>query len=419
MGKRHWISLGAGISLSAVLIVAVVRPWNAGQYVEAQYNGRFTQVTIDYSSDPSPDEVGYQLGTKLLQVVPDFEAVLETFVSTLTKDQYEQYMQIASLIRPQIPKNYQLEIDGMSRALSGATAANVAGDKKVTRDELYLINLYVDIRGGECCALAAYADGCTTGTSASARLLDWPYFDLVAKLHCVTKIVHANGTYMSVGFAGLNGCLTGVNGKNVFGGILFTHTGKKFTYTSPHSILFDLRSCLENGFDLQATAKTLLRSDVSYVMNSVIALSDEKYSGVVENDFSPPAGSTQPCRGFRVDSSALNPGVSWGVTSRIAAVNGFVLKGAFDNVSTQPYNAKRWNNIRTFLAKTGTKSTPDDIRSIISWYSGSQPGDFNNGDIYDQYTEQIVLYQPGMLGVFFREYGKPLPLKPDFITIRY
>ncbi len=61
----------------------------------------------------------------------------------------------------------------------------------------------------------------------------------------------------------------------------------------------------------------------------------------------------------------------------------------------------------------------------MTYSTGKQPGDFHDGDIYDDYTKHIALFtvsgsgdkKSGSLDVFFCPREGSLPLKPDFVNV--
>ncbi len=141
--------------------------------VEINRNGAFTEVIIDFN-DSNHKEVWSLYIQKLLTVFPNLEADYDAWlVRSMDRKTYSDRLQKLQYLKPQVPKEYQDEIEGMASNFSGGTD-NIRGDGKLSIDELYYINLYVDIimtRG--CSVISVFGPSSVTGKNMVARLVDW------------------------------------------------------------------------------------------------------------------------------------------------------------------------------------------------------------------------------------------------------
>jgi len=111
-------------------------------------------------------------------------------------------------------------------------------------------------------------------------------------------------------------------------------------------------------------------------------IADKNTAKVLENDF-------ERNRALRVFDSELNPGVSWEISDAITVVNGFVLKGNYDNFTVHPDNYERWANFKTMLTQEDDTVDIDWVRTIMSYH---KPGGNHYGDIYNVGTVQSMAY---------------------------
>ena len=121
-------------------------------------------------------------------------------------------------------------------------------------------------------------------------------------------------------------------------------------------------------------------------------------------------------RALRISTSGLNAGISWGHNFSLASVNAFMLNGNFNNYITAS-NTNRWKSITDNLS---IPASPDDIKNLMS-YNGidGRPGDMADGDLYNSYSQMIIIFQADNLDleIFFRPRSGILPDNPIFQSV--
>ncbi len=415
---------------------------------------QYLEITMDYSTGITAQEMGVLLGKAYLEKIPMLPQMFDMLIARLAEDKKVQCSELINTALEMIPHlqstrilnqngTYLDEINGIGSVLVNADK-DICGDGKLSLNELYLVNLFLDVLGGEkyytpdkkrtklkagaCNGISIYGTQSETGGTLTGRILDWADAVAMCGMHTVTIIKYKKKTIVSVGFVGIQGLITGISTDYIFAGLLYSHTGKKFSYSSPHSLLFDLRYALENYSTLNDAANYTINLQFDYMMNNLLLFSDAEMGVIVENDFTQTAENTQR-RAIRASDSELNKGIAWDFSSAVATVNGFALKGQFDNFTTQDYNYKRWKSFRSQLYEKmqnkDKKVSQEGLKAIMTYYTGNQPGDFHDGDIYDDFTKHIALFTVsgtgdhkfGSLEVFFCPKEGTLPLNPDFVTV--
>ncbi len=412
----------------------------------------YLEITMDYSTGISAQNMGVLLGKAYLKEIPVLPMIFDSLIAQLAASKNVSSSDLIKTALEMIPHlqstkilsgkgTYLDELNGIASVLVNSDK-DESGDGKLSLNEFYLVNLFLDVLGGEkyykpdkkrkklksgaCNGISISASRSSTGGTLTGRILDWADAEAMCGMHTVTVIKYKKKTVVTVGFIGIQGLITGINTDYIFAGLLYSHTGKKFSYSNPHSLLFDLRYALENFSTLEDAARYTINRDFDYMMNNLLLFSDADIGLIVENDFTENAMKTER-RAIRTYESKLNTGIEWGFSSAVATVNGFVLKGQYDNFTTQDYNYNRWDSFRTQLDKNmqDKKVTPEGLQGIMTYYKENQPGDFHDGDIYDDYTKHIALFsvfrtkgkRTAGLNVFFCPAKKALPLKPAFVTV--
>ncbi len=135
----------------------------------------YYEVTLDYTIGASHYVMGQQLMKKILTAVPNFEQLMDSYIAELVPDQTTYYIMLGRVedIKPQIPQDYQDEIDGMASQLSGGNV-NTMDDGKLSKSELYELELFTDVgRSTQCSGISVYGPRSATGNPMTARVLDW------------------------------------------------------------------------------------------------------------------------------------------------------------------------------------------------------------------------------------------------------
>ncbi len=389
--------------------------------------GNYYQVTIDYTSGISHFDMGVELGQKMLQTKPDYEQLMDSYIAEYGQSNYNTYISRVHDIKPQMHQAYQDEIDGMASQLSGGNV-NSMGDNKLSKDELYLLQLITDVPySTQCSGISVYGARSETSHPMTARLMDWDDGSKhqLAQVQAVTTIKYNdNKTNCLIGYGCKSICLigylghltmiTGFNSDGVFAGIVGSGTGAAYSSTNKYSYATDLRYALENSATLSEVASYVTNPSRNYTNNHNVILSDIQTSKILENNFS--GTGTKMQRELRSDTSALNPGITWGFTDAVAVVNSFLLQGNHDNHTRESSNINRWQSFKTQLQKYGDTITLDELKLIASFDNNDGPGSQSSGDIYNRGMQHIVLFQPDNfhLEVAFRPKSGILPADPVF-----
>lgn len=397
---------------------------NAHNGVAITDKGNYYNVILDFGKGLNHRQIGEEYAKRIKIVIPEFEILIDSFISDITSNsnRYKYMLLRAGDIKPQIPQDYKDEIDGMASVFSGGTE-NVRGDNKISIDELYFYNLIPDvIRQTQCLAVSVFGLRSATHKAMIARILDWfgGISNQTAKIQSVTAIKYGDRTVYSVGYIGYMGMITGFNDKGIFAAILDSPTGVLYSSVGKHSYPMDLRFALGSRTTLDGVADYMKDPSRDYAFNHLIFISDPDESKVLENNLSGKGKNMQ--RTLRNFDSPLNKGIIWGIGDSIGTVNSFLLEGNHDNHTSNKNNTKRWENIKTQLLAKGEEVTLDELKEVASFHKGSRPGSIDRGDLYNNTTQQIVIFEPHTfnLDIFFRPpnaASSSLPAIPIFENI--
>jgi hypothetical protein len=385
--------------------------------VNINWNGIFTKVIMDFN-DSTHKEMWALYIEKLLQVFPTLEADYDGWLANgMDRVTYNNRLEKLQYLKPQVPKEYQDEIEGMASRFSGGTT-NIQGDGKLSIDELYYVSLYIDIiMTGGCSAISVFGPASVTGRNMIARLVDWyPRTDnAVFTIRNGDKSIVIIGRHLSI-MAG-----TAFNEDGVFAALMAGGSPPAVDFESkPYgSVAVDIRYALENYSTFEGVAKYL--SDREYTFSHQIFLADSRTGKVLENNL-----IDGGIRGLRGVDSPLGKGIDWEFDNALAAVNTFFLEENYRGHWVDP----RWTNLRRQIATKLRNSqegevdkvTLNELKEIATFYNRSEhdayPGS-SIGDIYNSSTQHIVLFEPDTfhVEVFFRN-ESPSPIKkPTFITV--
>jgi len=276
-------------------------------------------------------DIGQDYARKTLQAVPGWEAIVASYIWEIVNFggfNYNELLNRVNDIKPQIPQDYRDELEGFYSMLSN-TADNIMGDNKVSKDELYLINLIPDIIDySQCSAVSVFGGLSATGSTITGRNLDWSdgLGHEFAQLQAVVIIKNGSQSVCLIGYLGFMGAITALNDNGVFAGILLSPL-VGYDSTDKRSYPFDIRYVLENYSTLDDVADYLKDVSRKYTFSHLVFLSDATVSKVVENDVS----DTINDGSVRVYDSMLNASVeAWppAIDFSIGAVNSFVLDGS-------------------------------------------------------------------------------------------
>lgn len=396
-------------------------------------HGTYFAVSLDYTA-ATPRQVGESYGRAIRTRVPEFERLWDSYIKEMGVNWivYQIVMRRVRQLRKQMPAAYCEEIDGIASQLTGGKH-NRFGDGKVSRDELYMLNLIGDVsRVSQCCAVGVYGARTRDGQPICGRNLDWPdgQKHQLAQLQTVTTFKHGDRSLVTIGCIGFQALATGFNNKGVFAGVLDSGTGAKYKTKKRRSYLFDLRTALLNSSKLEEVAAFMASEEKKYVFNHLIVLADKQSSAVLENNFSGAAENHR--RALRHPEDELHRGMEWGISDAVGAVNCFVLRGNCDNhinpfdacavrkgATDRDMNTPRWQTMRLKLAELGEKVDTEGVKSILSYYHPETRGDMYKGDLYNTFTFQSIVFRPDTLEleVAFRPKDGTMPAKPNFQPI--
>ncbi len=388
--------------------------------VSMVHKGSHFEVVLDYTAGTSHYEMGKAYGAAILEAVPDYESLFDSYLADMTRDNQDLdfLLQRVKDIKPQMEQDYADEIEGIASNFSGG-ADSIRGDGKLSAEELFLINLFPDVaRGTQCSAVSVYGQRSETGETITARILDWVNGtkNQLSRMHAVVTYKNDNKSIVTIGYLGFMGTVSGFNDDKVFGAILDAGTGAAYSSSSKYSYPMDLRYALEHYQTMDEVAAYLTSPDREYAFSHLIFMSDPTESKVLENNVS---GQANSLRDVRTEESEFNGKIVWGISDSIGSVNSFLLKGNFNNHSLNLFNTARYESMKDALESKGEEVTVDELKSVASYYGGEAPGEQTNGDLYNLGTQQIILFEPGelKLEVFFRPIDNVLPAVPQFEEI--
>ncbi len=382
--------------------------------------GTHFEVQQDYTQSTSHFEMGELLYEQILISIPDYENLIDSYLAELfpSPEIYAFVLSRVDDIKPQIPVRYRDEIDGMCSKASGTEA--VAGDGKLSADEIYLMQLLPDVaRTTECSGISVYGSRSASGSLMTARILDWyeGSKNQLAQIQSVTTVKYGTKSLCMIGYLGFVGILTAFNSDGVFTAILDSPSEYPYSSANKHSYINDIRFALENYGTVADEASFLSGTERKYTYNHLVLLSDKNTAGVLENNFSGTGSNVR--RALRTDSSSLNPGITWGFNNAVAAVNSFLLSGNLDNHTPFSNNTARWESFINEMQRCGDDITIDELKQIVSHVNNNGPATPSDSDLYNLNTQQIIIFQPSdfHLEVSFRPKQGSLPKTPVFETI--
>ncbi len=376
----------------------------------------YYDVVMDYGSGLSPRQMGQALGEKIQQKMPEYEALVDSYLLEITgnkEEVYQEFLRRANVIKAHIDPAYREEIEGLASQFSGGTS-NVRGDKKLSRDECFLLNLIPDAaRGSMCNALAIFGPRSETKKTLVERTLDWHAGSQhqSSRIQAVLTIRNGNKSVCLIGYLGFLGAITGFNGEGIFAGILDSPTGGPYAAEGKRSYPMDIRWALENKTTLNAVADVLLDPAKKYAYNHLIVLADKNTAKILENNMN-------GLRALRSDTSALNKGPGWGFPNAVGAVNAFMLKDNAENFHS--YDTARWASMKNELKSKGEVVTFKELKEISSFcVKGQGLGSQKQGSLYSHQTQQIILFAPAemKLEIFFCPRDGTLPAMPSFLPV--
>ncbi len=396
----------------------------SGQWVSIINNGTYYSVMLDMTTAPSRIDVGKEYAEMILKVEPDFEEIIDSYLYEMSSQMdFKTLLASTKNIIPNVPQEFRDEIDGIALALSGKKDS--LDDGALSRNEIYMANMLPDVmRPFACSGLSVYGSLSETGSTITARALDWNggSDSQLCKIQAVITIKNGTKSMCLIGYLGNMGVISAINDDKVFASILDSPTMGTYSSVNKRSYVMDLRYALENETSLDAVAAYMINSPAKYTFNHNIFLSNSSTSKVVEYNFNGYpllGGNYSPA--VRDDTSVLRDDAKWSHKNSICVVNSFVLKDHFNNHNNSmaadltALNYLRWNNFSVLLAEKGAVVTKDELKQIISYKDPVN----SKGDIYVKSNQQLIIVEPGklLMDVYFRPV-KGQSLNPEFVPIQ-
>ncbi len=386
--------------------------------------GNYFSVVLDFTKGLSHREIGKEFARGILLAVPDYEALVDSYIAeNLFKSEYNEAFWRVDDIKKQIKKEYREEIEGMSEVFSGGDK-NVRGDNKISKDEFFMFNLFLDvIRSTQCSFVSVFGSQSATGKTITGRILDWYGGDKnqLPRIQAVITMKNPTGSICSIGYMGFMGIITGFNDRKIFAAVQESTSGAAYSAAGKRSYPLDLRYALENTDKMKNTIGFMMDENKQYAVNHLIVFSDPDESKVLENNFSGRGTGTERVRrAVRTDESRLNKGVLWGIKDAVASVNSFILEGSTDNHTRNKFNTRRWKYIKEQLSGKQSKFLPEDIKNIMTYTKGSPRALLDTKYLYTKATLSMTLFQPDTLSLevyFFPRNTLKVPNKPTFEKI--
>lgn len=395
--------------------------------VTIQDCGTHFDVVIDLENGATHRQIGEEYGELLVNHVPQFEKELDSYLTEFARHWFifKIGLRRVGQIKPQLSQDYKDEIDGIASRLTGGTT-NKLGDGRISKDELYLYNLLGDVaRLFQCSTLAVYGESSSSGQTIVGRNFDWPpgRKNQLSQVQSVVTVKDKEKSIVNVACLGFQGAVTAFNKYGVFASVNDSPTGAHYSAKKRRSYLLDLRQALEENRTIDGVAKFMTDRGKLYSCNHLITLAEADKAVILENNVGRKKG--EPVRAIRASDSKMHDDVDWGIPDSIGCVNCFRLKAADDNRLSafkkkrkRDPNSGRWENLRSQLKQHGPKVTVDGVKEIMSFHHPHSASIYN-GDIYNRYTVQSVVFEPNSLklNVAFRRRDGILQPRLSFVEL--
>lgn len=381
--------------------------------------GSHLEMVVDYTTGISQYEMGKEIAQKILQFLPKIEQLADKSLDyRANRLPYAICLSRLNDIKPQVPQEYQDEIDGIASIIC-TSDSTIRNDGKLSKEEMYLSFLSSEIFAyGECSSISVFGPRSENSSSITARLYDTNDSpdNYTALNQAVITIKNKNHSICMIGTLSI-GAATGFNDNGVFVALHSSNAPLEYSSKNKRSYMMDVRYALEHFSTSDEIAEYFIANSKNYVDNNLIQLTDKYSTRILENNFSADGKNTRCI--LRSDTSTLNPGITWGYPNAIATANSFVLKGNYDNHTNTSACYARWNTFKNKLNSYGDKITWDELKQIASYDNNDGPDLQSDGDIYNVGTMQITLFQPDnlRLEVAFKPRNGTLPEDPVFETI--
>ncbi|SMF58076.1 C45 family autoproteolytic acyltransferase/hydolase [Pseudobacteriovorax antillogorgiicola] len=389
--------------------------------VTIDYTGTYYAVTIDYTKGKSRLDIGREYGEKIAAIYPDYEKNMDSLLDDVfTRRPWSPILEKVQNLRANLKEDYRDELEGLALAFNGVE--NNLGDGKLSRDELFLLNFFTDMTESGCSAVAAFGDASETGGTLIGRQVDWPEGGNrpLSKVPAVVTMKQGDKSFMGITFLGFMGVITAISDDNVFASSIYSETGLTYESVGRSSYGFDVRHSLENLGTADEVSAYLVDPIRNYIFDINIFVADPFHAMTVESNLG--GVGTNIRRGIRYHDSVLHGGEVWNLPNTFGVVDSFLLEGNHNNHSNSSSNKNRLDYMNQELNSRIQDGviTMDDIQGISTFYTGTAPSRTDKGDIYNDTTIQIILFDTmnSKLKVFFRSSNTVDP-DPEFIEIPF
>lgn len=404
--------------------VAMVQPTitsvqSDNQLVRIDKKESYYEVWLDLEKGSHYD-CGSAYADSILKIMPDYVEVMEPYlfenIDMTFHDLDGDYSVIQKRVEhllSQISTEYVDEMKGFAEII-GNGKHGIARDGAISEEEAMLIQLIPDvIRPTQCCAAAVYGDRSSTGSTITARILEWPLGNesQMAKVHAVVHFKQKEKSFDSYTVLGLFNALSVYNDSGVFLAILDSDSGSEYVSEKKSSYTFAVREAAENFTKAEEAARYLALRGSEMTFSHNVFVTDASRGYVAEICPDKEAGISA----VRSEESKLMQGLNWNASDAICVVNGFALNGNYDNMTGSRHNLIRWSMFDEGLSKKD-KISCADMKDVLT---SVDPNNINVSKLYSNYTFQMILIDAatGEVEIAFAPNQKEFSLHPQFVKV--
>lgn len=374
------------------------------------------RIELDFRCGKSSAEMGALLGKLYRDSIPDFEALGDAYLKNMfgsAADVEQNCLAGLEIAKSRLSQSFRDELEAAASQMSGEV--DDFGDGVLSPNEYLLLNLEADMGFLTLCSgMGVSPDVSATGNTLAFRAVDWPVTDIV-KIQTVLVRKYDNVQTVGIGYAGMHNGVTTVssNGLMVSSYMLLNH------YSDVEKADASFVESIKKGIEGSSTAAEFAEYvKGTFATHAQIMINDKKETLVIESDRE---GSVD----VRSVTSQLQEGVQWGIHGCVPVVNSFLLNGKTSSMDNSE-NSARLASMRSETEKAmasssdrGEKITGAELQQIFSYFSGDQPGLMAKGDLYNGWTQQMVLFDPvnAQLSAWFIAKDKSQELVPHFEII--
>lgn len=374
------------------------------------------RIELDFRCGKSNYEMGAILGRIYRDSIPDFEQIADSYLYAMfggSEDSQKKCIEGMEKAKSRLSKSFKDELEGAAAQMSGTE--DDFGDGELSPNEYLLLSLEPDMGYLTLCSgMGVSPKASATGKTLAIRAVDWPVTEIV-KVQTVLVRKYASVTTVGVGYAGLHTGITTVNSN----GMMVSSYMLLNTYSNIDEANASFVESVKMGIEQSKTAQeftTFVKG--TFATHVQIMVNDIDETLVVESDRS---GTVD----VRRKNSELQDDVQWGIEECVPVVNTFLLKGKSSSFGNSE-NSARFNSMRMMTdslmqstSEKGEKITGSELQKIFSFCTGDSPGKMADGDLYNSWTQQIVLFDPleSALSVWFIGKDGAQELEPHFESI--